>query len=153
MKALELKIIPAILFGGVILLMIGADYLWPIGENFTNIMRLIASLLMASALLIGSLGIKEFLKVKTTINPEKPETTTTLVTDRIYAISRNPMYLALLLILVGILFLLANPALFLGPVFFILYMGRFQITPEERAMQKIFGDEYHAYCRKVRRWI
>jgi len=41
----------------------------------------------------------------------------------------------------------------LGPIAFALYITRFQILPEERAMVKIFGAEYEDYRRRVRRWI
>ncbi|TGN41835.1 isoprenylcysteine carboxylmethyltransferase family protein [Marinobacter confluentis] len=41
----------------------------------------------------------------------------------------------------------------LGIVFFVLYMNRFQIIPEERALQHLFGDEFRAYEQQVRRWL
>ena len=43
-------------------------------------------------------------------------------------------------------------ALLLVPVF-IWYLTEFQIKPEERALTALFGDDYRAYCQKVRRWL
>jgi len=72
----------------------------------------------------------------------------------LYRISRNPMYLGFLLLLVAWGIYLANvPALLLMPVIFIVYMNRFQIIPEEKALDQAYGDVFLAYRRKVRRWL
>ena len=49
--------------------------------------------------------------------------------------------------------LLAAPLLLFGVAGFVLYMNRFQIGPEERALASLFGDDYAAYCQQVRRWL
>ena len=41
---------------------------------------------------------------------------------------------------------------FAGLPLFLLYIGRFQIAPEERAMEDLFGDDYRHYAQRVRRW-
>ena len=94
-----------------------------------------------------------FKKYKTTITPINPSSATKLVVNGIYKLSRNPMYLGLLLILFGISIIL-NPigGLFLIPLF-ILYMNFFQIIPEEKAMADLFKDEFLKYKKNVRRWI
>jgi protein-S-isoprenylcysteine O-methyltransferase Ste14 len=64
------------------------------------------------------------------------------------------MYLAMLLVLVAWgLWLGQAAALLLGPVFFVAYLNRRQIEPEERALAAAFGDEYQRYRRTVRRWL
>ena len=105
------------------------------------------------AVVINLTAIFAFIKNKTTINPVKPHTATSLVTSGVFAFSRNPMYLGLLLFLFGFA-LQVNvvggiPLLLL----FVLYMNAFQILPEERAMLEVFGDEYREYIKRVRRWI
>ena len=105
------------------------------------------------AVVINLTAIFSFIKSKTTINPVKPHTATSLVTSGVFAFSRNPMYLGLLLFLFGFA-LQVNvvggiPLLLL----FVLYMNAFQILPEERAMLEVFGDEYQEYAENVRRWI
>jgi protein-S-isoprenylcysteine O-methyltransferase Ste14 len=98
-------------------------------------------------------GLVAFGKAKTTFNPIKPETASALVTSGIYGLTRNPMYVALLLALAGWAVYLSHVlALVFLPVY-IVYMNRFQILPEERALSAKFGPEYAAYKQSVRRWL
>lgn len=105
------------------------------------------------AVVINLTAIFSFIKNKTTINPVKPHTATSLVTTGVFAFSRNPMYLGLLLFLFGFA-LQVNivggiPLLFL----FALYINIYQIIPEERALAEKFGQEFQEYAQNVRRWI
>ena len=96
---------------------------------------------------------RNFKKKETTVNPIKPEEASQLVTDGFFKITRNPMYLGMLLFLLG---LSIYNGLIVGLVFLPLFVGYitfFQIIPEENAMIKIFGEDYKAYMKKVRRWI
>ena len=96
---------------------------------------------------------RNFKKKETTVNPIKPEEASQLVTDGFFKITRNPMYLGMLLFLLG---LSIYNGLIVGLVILPLFVGYitfFQIIPEERAMIKIFGEDYKAYMKKVRRWI
>ena len=96
---------------------------------------------------------RNFKKKETTVNPIKPEEASKLVTDGFFKITRNPMYLGMLLFLLG---LSIYNGLIVGLIFLPLFVGYitfFQIIPEERAMIKIFGEDYKAYMKKVRRWI
>ena len=94
-----------------------------------------------------------FKKYKTTITPLKPSKATKLITDGIYKFSRNPMYLGLLLVLLGISIILnLIGGFFLIPLF-ILYLNLFQIIPEENAMVDLFKNEFLDYKKNVRRWI
>jgi protein-S-isoprenylcysteine O-methyltransferase Ste14 len=98
-------------------------------------------------------GVASFRRARTTINPTKPSTASSLVSGGVYRITRNPMYLGLLLVLLGWAVSLSNPlALLLVPVF-VLYINRFQINPEERALSSLFGREYAAYKKRVCRWL
>ena len=96
---------------------------------------------------------RNFKKKDTTVNPMKPNETSKLVTDGFFKITRNPMYLGMLLFLLG---LSIYNGLIVGLVFLPLFVGYitfFQIIPEESAMIEIFGEDYKAYMKKVRRWI
>jgi protein-S-isoprenylcysteine O-methyltransferase Ste14 len=98
-------------------------------------------------------GVTAFRRVRTTINPHKPTAASSLVSGGVYRITRNPMYLGLLLLLLGWAAFLSNPlTLLLLPVF-VVYINRFQINPEERALSSLFGGEYAAYKERVRRWL
>ncbi|RUO33157.1 methyltransferase family protein [Aliidiomarina soli] len=98
-------------------------------------------------------GVRTCYAAQTTVNPLKPEDSNTLITEGVFKVSRNPMYLGFLLALTGFaLWLGALTALLWLPLF-VFYMNRFQIQPEERALSQQFGEAYLAYQQKVRRWI
>ncbi len=115
---------------------------------------------VTAALLTGFFGlildlrsIAAFFRAKTTVNPMTPQASKALVTSGFYRVSRNPMYLGLLLLLVAISLYLGSPiALVIVPAF-IWYLTEFQIKPEERRLAEIFGQDYENYRSRVRRWI
>ena len=120
--------------------------------KFPNI-EIIGSLILLLGLVTAVLATLLFKKDKTTVNPRNPEKTTTLVTNGIFSITRNPMYL-------GLFFSISSTILFFGSwfgiiilMFFVWYINKFQIIPEEEAMEKLFGSKYSEYRQKVRRWI
>jgi protein-S-isoprenylcysteine O-methyltransferase Ste14 len=98
-------------------------------------------------------GSIAFHRARTTVNPMNPRKASSLVTSGIYRITRNPMYVGLLVGLFAWTVALASPVLLLGPVGFMLYINRFQIAPEERVLLELFGSEYRDYKAKVRRWL
>jgi protein-S-isoprenylcysteine O-methyltransferase Ste14 len=98
-------------------------------------------------------GTLAFRRARTTVNPMKPEKASFLVTRGIYRITRNPMYVGLLLLLVGWAVYLVNAWSVLGPLVFVAYITRFQIRAEERALLALFGEQYATYTTKVRRWL
>ena len=112
----------------------------------------LAAFLIAAGFVIGISGVATFRKAKTTVNPLKPHASS-LVTRGVYSISRNPMYLGGLIMLLGWALFLSNALAFLFlPVYF-LYINRFQIAPEERILTALFGQKYAAYQVRVRRWL
>lgn len=153
MKFLECKIPPALQF------VITASFMWWVSKNFprftfsNSILSWIGISFFSIGVIIGVAGVIEFWKKKTTVDPHRPEKVSSFVNSGIYHITRNPMYLGLLIGLIGILFYFANPLNILLVIGFVLYMNRFQITPEERAMTKKFGDDFLEYKESVRRWI
>lgn len=99
------------------------------------------------------LGVLSFGRAGTTVNPMSPGTSSSLVTWGVYRVTRNPMYLGFLLILLAWALWLSNAAAFVPVPGFALYLDRFQIRPEERALASRFGQEFNAYRTRVRRWI
>ena len=98
-------------------------------------------------------GVFAFRKSETTINPLKPEQASSLVLTGIYQKTRNPMYLGMLLILSAWAIFLGSTIAFMWLPLFVLFMTKFQILPEEMALQKLFGQAYSDYLLSVRRWI
>jgi len=101
----------------------------------------------------GAAGIRSFRRARTTLKPTKPEKASSLVRTGIYRVTRNPMYLGLLFVLGAWAVFLSSAWALLGMAGFVLYMNRFQIEPEERALSGLFGSEYAAYKATVRRWL
>lgn len=112
----------------------------------------ILALLIASILLLLP-AVLNFYRRHTTVNPLKPESTSSLVVDGVYRFSRNPMYLGMALALFSWVFYLANPLNIIFFGFYIFYMTEFQIKFEEKALLNLFGQDFKHYMKKVRRWI
>ena len=124
------------------------------GIEWSDTLRvLIASVIVSLGGLFCLIGVLAFRRAKTTVNPLKPDDATSLVTSGIYQVSRNPMYVGFALFLVAFGVYLSAPLSFVGVIGFILYMNQFQIKPEERAMEEVFGEEFVIYKSKVRRWL
>ena len=98
-------------------------------------------------------GIVSFRRAKTTVNPMKPDSTSSLVVSGIYRYTRNPMYLGFLLVLLGWAAFLSNVAALAFLPAFVVYMNRFQIRPEERVLASLFPHDCSGIPAKVRRWI
>ena len=152
-NALELRIPPP----AVALLTAGA--MWGIAA-LTPMLAVpaVARVAVAIALALAGAGItvagvRAIRRAETTANPMKPETATALVSGGIYTVTRNPMYLGLLALLIAWWVYLSSAWALLGPLVFVVYMTRFQILPEERALGSLFGAEYAAYRARVRRWL
>ena len=95
----------------------------------------------------------EFRRASTTIDPFHPEEATSLVDGGVFRFSRNPMYVSLLLVLIGWSIWLGSLYNLAVLAMFVAYITVFQIKPEEAAMKTRFGEAYEKYCRNVRRWI
>ena len=113
----------------------------------------LSSIIAIFGLIILLLAVKEFVQFKTTINPLKPETSSVLVTSGIFKLSRNPMYLGMLLLIISLWIKTGAVLGFILVAGFIAYLNYFQILPEEQAMKGLFSDKYKTYCQQVRRWL
>lgn len=153
MRALELKIPPPV----VALLIVAAMWLAPrLGPalELPLLARAIGAGVVASiGLAIGLAGNVAFRRAKTTVNPLRPENASSLVTSGIYRFTRNPMYLGLLLVVLAWAVFLGSAWALAGPLAFVVYIGRFQIAPEESILTGKFGAAYTDYAARVRRWL
>ncbi|MGF1756003.1 isoprenylcysteine carboxylmethyltransferase family protein [Vibrio makurazakiensis] len=153
MKFLELKVPPVALF----FVLLALSYVVSIAFTVLSIQSpvrfevLIGSILVSGW--IGIAGVVEFKKKKTTVNPVKPENASSVVDSGIFAYTRNPMYLGLFLLLLGVGYYLQNTGSIAVSFLFVLYMNRFQIQPEERVLEDLFGASYVDYKQRVRRWV
>lgn len=150
---MKLKIPPAVVFLVFGLLMYLLAEFLPFG-NFDFFGRHYLMLaLCVLALIIASIALFQFFGAKTTLDSLEPAKASTLVEKGIYAYTRNPMYLAMLLLLLAWGVWLGNAFNTLLAAAFVAYMNRFQIISEEQALTQIFGKNYKQYCLLVRRWF
>ena len=114
---------------------------------------LISILILLIGILILINPIFKFIKSKTTIDPIKFKKVNKLITSGIYKYSRNPMYLGMALILLGLalMFNLIGGTLF--TILFTIFITKFQIRPEEEVMEKLFGEDFLKYKKNVRMWL
>jgi protein-S-isoprenylcysteine O-methyltransferase Ste14 len=112
-----------------------------------------AAVLFAAGLLVEAAGAVSLLRAGTTFDPTHPQSASVLVVSGMYRLTRNPIYLGDLLLLLGWAVFLESPlALAMTPLF-VLYIDRLQIRPEERALSELFGERYDEYRARVRRWL
>jgi protein-S-isoprenylcysteine O-methyltransferase Ste14 len=136
-----------------------SSLMWWVHKQTPNMqLHSIANKPLAIALGLIALGLMlatvvEFWRVGTTVNPLKPTNTSSLVTSGVLRLSRNPIYLGDVLLLVAWATWLGSiSALIVVPIF-MAYITQFQIKPEEKALGSKFSQEFDEYCKSVRRWI
>ncbi|MEO9885835.1 MAG: isoprenylcysteine carboxylmethyltransferase family protein [Balneola sp.] len=150
---MRLKIPPVLVFGVTALLM------WVISNQISmeilefSVNRWIVYSLGSIGVILGILGVVQFSVSKTTVNPHKPENSSSVVKNGVYKYTRNPMYFGLLIVLIACAMYFGSGYSFLMIPIFIWYMNTYQIKPEEEILIQLFGDEYKEYQQKVRRWI
>ena len=153
MRSLELKVPPPAVALVIAVLMWLLSRLAPALGFAIPAGTLIAIILAVAGLATAIAGVATFARAKTTVNPTTPEASSSLVSWGIYKVTRNPMYLGLLLELTAWAIFLSITLPFLLLPVYVIYINRFQIAPEERVLTSLFGREFAAYQSRVRRWI
>ena len=153
MQRLETKVPPPL-----VALLCGALMVWIDAKTLNLALPAMLNWLLIAALVAAGIGfdfagLYAFRRRRTTINPLHPEKSSALVSEGVYRITRNPMY-------VGMACFLAAWALYLdallawsGVSAFVAFITRFQIIPEERMLARLFGAEFDTYRARVRRWL
>jgi protein-S-isoprenylcysteine O-methyltransferase Ste14 len=113
---------------------------------------------LAISLLAIELGLMlaavvEFVKARTTVNPMRPNRARHLIVTGVFKISRNPIYLGDVLVLLAFGAWLGTFYSIAAAALFVMYMNEFQIKPEESVLSTKFGESYQTYFQSVRRWI
>lgn len=151
-KILKLKIPPALQFLIIAALMYGVSQSF--GKQFTFPFQYVfAWLFFILGVIVGLISVLLFKTENTSIDPLHPLKASKLITTNIYRYTRNPMYLGLLLILIGLFIIFGNYYNLILLILFVWYITTFQIKLEEQILHKIFGENFTIYCKKTRRWI
>jgi protein-S-isoprenylcysteine O-methyltransferase Ste14 len=145
---------PPLLFLGALVLGIVLEWLWPLYwlDSLPPPLRywLGGGLFLAGAALLAA-AIRLFRRAGTAIPPWEPSTA--LVTTGVYGLSRNPIYLGMILIYVGIAFVFAASWAFLLLLPVLIALQIEVIRREETYLERRFGEAYRQYRQEVRRWL
>lgn len=153
MNNLKLRFPPIIVFAGFSVLVWLSALILPGTINLAGAETAFFVVGVGAGGYFGLTGLSEFRRARTTTSPTHPENASAIVTEGIYAKTRNPMYLGLQCVLLGWAIFQGNLFAILVALCFAPYMTAFQIKPEEDVLEEHFGEEYLKYKRKVRRWI
>lgn len=153
MLEIKLKIPPPLYLMIFALLMRWLNYFFPSPQWLSPYSLLLALVLFGVGLVIIFWSAGLFFCAKTTVSPLSPNNSRQLVITGPYRFTRNPMYLSLFLMLIGWALYLGSLSSALLLALWIPALNRWQIKPEEHALEQIFGEQYLAYKNTVRRWL
>lgn len=121
------------------------DQVWQLHHYIGAVVFLIGFVIMLWC------NINFAIKGRGTLSPVDP--TKKLVVTGLYKYSRNPMYVGVILILIGEAIFLQSFSLLIYSLFVFILFNIFIMLVEEPRLRKDFKEAYHLYCQKVRRWI
>jgi protein-S-isoprenylcysteine O-methyltransferase Ste14 len=125
----------------------------PLGRWIAPPWNRLGGLAAAVGVAIAVAAYVRFRQAGTTVSPLDPSNASHLVTDGVFRVSRNPMYLGLVLLLIGWAVWLGSVSPLVVPPLFVVVISLVQIIPEEQALGQRFGEQYLSYRRSVARWI
>jgi protein-S-isoprenylcysteine O-methyltransferase Ste14 len=150
-KGAAVKVPPPLLFLSVLLLAYGLDAVVPLRIADSSVLVFGGYALVGISLLIIGIAAWSFRRVNTHIEPWKP--TTTMIMTGLFAISRNPIYLAFCIAGVGIGMILQSWWVLFSCIPAAMLVYHFVITREEAYLEQKFGEAYLQYKARVRRWL
>ena len=139
---------------GFVLLLLGSitlHFILPTTRVIPFPYYFLGSVFIISGIMLNYWADAQFKKNQTTIQP--PEMPTVLVVSGAFRISRNPMYLGMASILLGVATFLVTLIAFTFPLIFILFIEISMIPMEEKNLEQKFGKKYVEYKKKIKRWI
>ena len=142
---------PPVLLLVAVVLMVALHYVLPVARWLAWPWRALGALPIAVAVLVGFWGAVQFRRHDTTIIPF--EQSTALIAKGPYRYSRNPLYISMTLILVGLWILLGSLSPVVVVPLFVWWISSRFIANEERHLEAQFGRTYLEYKTKVKRWL
>ena len=145
------KIMPTTYLLIAILAVIAIHFLFPAAMIIPPVWNLIGIVPLGLGVGINLVADGAFHKVNTTVRPF--EESSALVTDGVFKISRNPMYLGFVLVLIGVAVLLRSLSPYVVILAFVILIQVMFITVEEQMLAEKFGPGWQEYRRRTRRWL
>jgi protein-S-isoprenylcysteine O-methyltransferase Ste14 len=149
MKAL--KVTPPIYLFLSIAIMLLLHFLLPGMRVLPFPWNLLGIIPLVLGIVMNLVADRSFKKNKTTVKPL--EESTALITDGVFGISRHPMYLGFVLILLGVSALMGSLTPYVITFCFAIFMHTVFIKFEENKLEEAFGEAWMRYAEKVRQWI
>ena len=132
-------------------LMVVLHYLYPIGMLILYPFNLIGILVVVGGLIMAIKAKKMFIQEKLPLSPVGDPVK--ILTTGLYRVSRNPMYLGFVIMLIGIWVILGSVTPMVGPLALYLIINSYYIPFEEKKMNESFAEDWKEYTQRVRRWI
>ena len=145
------KIMPPTWLLVAMIAMLALHFLMPLAWIIPPFWNLTGLILIASGLILNLSADKAFHTVRTTVKPF--EESSSLVTNGVFRISRNPMYLGFVLILTGIAILLRTLSPYLVIFAFVAVIDMTFVRVEERMLAEKFGASWKHYQSATKRWL
>jgi protein-S-isoprenylcysteine O-methyltransferase Ste14 len=141
---------PPVIFLCAVLVGIALNWFWPL-KFLPGNMRLLGPLVTVGAVVLFLLSYREFRAAGTSARGST--SSTTIVQTGPYRFSRNPIYLAFILFVLGLSVWLNNLWMLVTLIPAIGFIAMVVIPREERFLERNFNDQYSSYKARVRRWL
>ena len=148
---MKLNVLPPVYFLGSLIAMSVLHFVVPLYRYWTFPAALFGTLPLALGVFLNVVADRQFQRNHTTVRPF--EQSSTLVTSFPFSVTRNPMYVGVTLMLLGVAMLLGTATSLVPAFVFPVLMHRLFVRAEEAMLAEAFGDDWGEYRGSVRRWI
>ena len=145
------RLLPPVYLFASIVLMAALHELLPVARVLSDPWTLVGLIPMAAGVALPIAGARAFRRHQTTIKPF--QVSTSLVQDGVFGFSRNPIYIGLILIVIGLALLLGTLTPFAVCIAFAALLHYRFVLTEEKMLAERFGAEWQDYSTRVRRWL
>lgn len=143
--------LPPVILAATLAAGFGLGALWPLGLPAPGLARPLGFLLVLGAITMAGLAVREMVAAGTNLDVRKP--TRTIVTSGVFGLSRNPIYLGMVLLCLGVALFAGSLWLLVSTPVFAAVLQYGVIAREEAYLEEKFGADYLRYKARVRRWI
>ena len=147
----ETKVLPPTYLLVAIVAMLALHFLLPAIKIVPGPWNIFGVVPLACGIALNLVADKAFREAVTTVKPFQESTA--LITTGVFRITRNPMYLGYVLILIGVALIVRSLTPYVVIPVFALLMDSVFIRSEEQMLEAKFGQDWHGYAKKVRRWV
>jgi protein-S-isoprenylcysteine O-methyltransferase Ste14 len=145
------KVMPPIYLLAALALTIAVHFVVPLAVPIPFAWRFVGLLPIAIGTLLNIAADRRFKRIGTTVKPFLRSSA--LVTEGVFRWSRNPMYLGMIFIVVGVALLEGSISPWIVVAAFVIILDRVFVVREENMLRETFGEAFARYSKRVRRWL